>query len=102
VSPKESQDHDPYHALRYGEFRWFLLYSSALTIGALIQSVVMGWQVWGITHSALSLGFVGLAEALPCLGFTLLGGYAADRTDRRLQALLASMLIFAAAVPFWV
>jgi len=90
--------HDPYEALRIPEFRWYLLFAFALTIGMLIQSVVMGWQVWEITHSALSLGLVGLAEAVPCLGFTMLGGYAADRMDRRLQAMLANTLILLGAV----
>jgi MFS family permease len=97
VRQKEAEDHDPYQALHFGEFRWFLLYSSALAVGTLIQSVVMGWQVWEITHSPLSLGLVGLAEALPCLGFTMLGGYAADRVDRRLQSLLSTLLMLGGA-----
>ena len=92
-----SLSHDAYQALRSPEFRWYLFSNSALTIGNLIQSVVMGWQVYEITHSALSLGLVGLAEAIPCLGFMLVGGYAADRMDRRLQAVLSMLLMLVGA-----
>jgi MFS family permease len=85
--------HDPYHALRFAEYRWYLVGTWSLSMAMLMQSAVMGWQVWGITGSALSLGLVGLAEALPCLGFTMLGGYAADRMDRRTLSLLSILAL---------
>ena len=94
----ELKPHDPYQALRYSEFRWYLLGSWAMSVATLMQSVVVGWQVYQITHSALSLGLVGLAEALPCLAFTMLGGHAADRLDRRLLALLAMGVMLAGGV----
>ena len=93
-----SGPHDPYHALRFAEYRRYLFGTCAMAIASLIQSVVMGWQVYEITHSALSLGLVGLAEALPCLGLTLVGGYAADRMDRRILALLSLSVLLAGAV----
>jgi MFS family permease len=90
--------HDPYRALRFAEFRRYLVGTCAMSMAMLMQSVVMGWQVYEITHSALSLGLVGLAEALPCLGLTLVGGYAADRMDRRTLALLALSVLLAGGV----
>ena len=42
----------------------------------------MGWQVYGLTHDPLSLGLIGLAEALPFIGFALPAGHLADRTSR--------------------
>jgi MFS family permease len=78
-----SSGHDPYQALRYGESRWFLGGSAALTMATQTQTLVMGWQVYHITHDPLSLGLIGLAEAIPFLGLSLLGGWAADRHDRR-------------------
>jgi MFS family permease len=62
-----------------------------------IQSAVLGWQVYAITRDPLSLGLVGLAEALPFLGLTLVGGWAADRADRRRQALLALLVLVGSA-----
>jgi MFS family permease len=75
--------HDPYQALRHREYRWFLLGSLALTMAMQIQTAVLGWQVYALTHDPLSLGLVGLAEALPFLGLTLYGGYVADHASRR-------------------
>jgi MFS family permease len=53
--------------------------------------------VYAITHEPLSLGLVGLAEALPFLSLTLVGGWAADRFDRRRLVLLALALVGASA-----
>lgn len=63
-----------------------------------IQTVVMGWQVYAITHDPLSLGLVGLSEAIPFLCLTLVGGYAADRRDRRGLSLGATALLLLCAV----
>jgi MFS family permease len=82
VSPP-SEPHDPYQALRYREYRWFLAGTTALFMASQLQSLVMGWQVYQITRDPLSLGLIGLAEAVPFLGLGLLGGWAADRRDRR-------------------
>jgi MFS family permease len=90
---------DPYRALRYVEFRNFLGGSVALTMATQVQTTVMGWQVYHITRDPLSLGLIGLAEAIPFLGLALIGGWAADRMDRRRLSLLAlGVLLLAAAL----
>jgi MFS family permease len=48
-----------------------------------MQSVAVGWQVYEITHRALDLGLVGLAQFLPGVFLFLVAGHAADRHDRR-------------------
>jgi MFS family permease len=80
---------DPYQALRFREYRAFLSGAVALTMATQIQTLVMGWQVYHITRDPLSLGLIGLSEAVPFLGLSLIGGYAADRMDRRRLSLLA-------------
>ena len=52
-------------------------------VGAEAQSVAVAWQVYQITHSALDLGYTGLALFLPGLFFMLAAGHVADRYDRR-------------------
>jgi MFS family permease len=52
-------------------------------LGAEAQSVAVAWQVYAITHSALDLGYTGLALFLPGLFVMLAAGHAADRYDRR-------------------
>ncbi len=66
--------------------RDFRLYQSArlmVIVGAEAQSVAVAWQVYAITHSALDLGFTGLALFLPGLFMVLPAGHVADRYDRR-------------------
>jgi MFS family permease len=66
--------------------RDFRLYQSArlfVILGAEAQSVAVAWQVYQITHSALDLGYTGLALFLPGLFFMLAAGHVADRYDRR-------------------
>ena len=54
-----------------------------MTLGGQLQAVVVGWQVYSITHDVLSLGLIGLAEALPFIAMALPSGYIADRWNRR-------------------
>jgi MFS family permease len=64
----------------------FTLYQVArfFIVAALeMQSVAVGWQVYEITHRALDLGLVGLAQFLPGVFLFLVAGHAADRHDRR-------------------
>jgi MFS family permease len=88
---------DPYQALRFPEFRAFLGGSVALSMATQMQTLVMGWQVYHITHDPFSLGLIGLCEAVPFLGLSLIGGYAADRMDRRRLSLLAMVLLLLGA-----
>ena len=48
-----------------------------------MQAVAVGWQVYDITHRALDLGLVGLAQFLPGILLFLVSGHASDRYDRR-------------------
>ena len=48
-----------------------------------MQSVAIGWQIYALTHRALSLGLVGLAQFLPMVLLIFVAGHAADRFDRR-------------------
>ncbi|MDE3245296.1 MAG: MFS transporter [Acidobacteriota bacterium] len=88
---------DAYAALRHGEFRWFMAATLVLSMAMQMQSVIMGWQVYEITRDPLSLGFVGLAEALPFLATTLIGGHAADLRDRRLLCLVSELALLGGA-----
>lgn len=49
-----------------------------------IVSVVVGWQVYELTHSVFYLGLVGLMQFLAIFVLTLPAGMVADRHDRRL------------------
>ena len=61
-------------------------------------ATVVGFQVWDLTHDALSLGLLGLVEAIPAIGLSLFGGHIADRRDRRSIILVTSAVATIAAV----
>jgi len=49
----------------------------------MIQAVVVGWQVYEITKDPLSLGLIGLAEAIPAIAVSLYAGHLADIVERK-------------------
>ncbi|MGH7688319.1 MAG: MFS transporter [Terriglobia bacterium] len=97
--PPPPQSHDPYAPLRMPNFRWFIASVFTMTMATQIQGIVVGWQIYEITHDPLSLGLIGLAEALPFLSISLPAGHTADRLNRRTITLfsLATMLACSAS-----
>lgn len=85
--------HDPYAALRIPEYRSYLISMAAVYVAMQAQSAALGWQIYSITNDQLSLGLVGLAEALPFLALTLIGGWSADRFDRRALAIVSLSVV---------
>jgi len=81
--------HDPYVSLRNRNFLWFVASTIAFTLGTMIQATVVAWQVYALTRDPLSLGLVGLAEALPFIGAALYAGHVADRHNRKHLSLLS-------------
>jgi MFS family permease len=81
--------HDPYVSLRNPNFLWYVASLVAMTLGTQIQATVVAWQVYALTKDPLSLGLVGLAEALPFIGAALYAGHVADAHDRKALSLVA-------------
>jgi MFS family permease len=82
--------HDPYASLRFPNFQWFIASLLAMTVATQIQAVVVSWQIYEFTKDPFSLGLIGLAEAVPFLGFALFAGHVAD-TAGRLRISLVSL-----------
>jgi MFS family permease len=70
-------------ALTYYDFRLAFFGQCISAVGSWMQMVALGWLIYDLTESSLYLGLVGLARAIPALIFTLIGGAAADRYNRR-------------------
>jgi MFS family permease len=64
-----------------------------MTIAAQMQSIIVGWQVYELTHDPLSLGLIGLAEAIPFISIALYAGHVADRFNRK-KVILGFDLVF--------
>ncbi|RPI06252.1 MAG: MFS transporter [Ignavibacteriae bacterium] len=78
-----SREHDPYAALRYPEFRNLVLGNFLFTLALLAQEVALGYELYLITRNPLSLGLIGLIEAVPFISFSLFGGHIADKYSKR-------------------
>jgi len=92
-----------FSALRHSNYRLFWIAQGLSVIGITMEFVALGWLVYQLTGSAFSLGLTGLAQAFPRIAFTLVGGAAADRIDRRklligVQAIVAGMYIVLATL----
>jgi MFS family permease len=66
------------------DFIYFLSIRFMLTIALQIQAVVVGWHVYSIMREPLSLGLIGLAEAIPALSIALYAGHVADVRSKRM------------------
>ncbi len=76
-------------SLRHRDFRWLMLGQLSSTMAQWSDQIIRGWIAYQLTGSALLLGSITAARAVPLLFFSLLGGVLADRFDRRRQIILA-------------
>jgi MFS family permease len=74
---------DPFLALRYAEFRYFLFANFFVTVGLLIQEVIIGYELYRLTHDPLAIGMIGLAEAIPFILLSLFGGHYSDKLSKK-------------------
>ena len=71
------------HLFSIPAFKRFVAAQTSAVLAYQMLSVAVGWQIYDLTRSALSLGLIGLALFLPQFLLTLLVGHVADRYDRR-------------------
>ncbi|MBI4930427.1 MAG: MFS transporter [Bacteroidetes bacterium] len=83
----------PFSAFKEKEFIFYTLARFTLILGAQMQYTVVGWQVKELTNDALSLGLIGLAEAIPFICIAPFAGHIADIADRK-KIILAATLFF--------
>jgi MFS family permease len=94
TQPPEGRD--PYAALRYRDFRLVVAGRFVATLGEMMISVAIGWELYQRTNSALALGFVGLTLVIPVFLFSLPAGHAADHYNRqRIVIYSQALLLFA-------
>ena len=79
-------------------FRTLLLYRIGATLSYQITMVAVGWHLYEITNSVVSLGLIGLAELIPYFALALYSGHAVDHYSRKLIAALACLIHMAVAV----
>jgi MFS family permease len=65
------------------DLRLFISSVGSFTLASRALAVVIGFQIYQITHSAMALGWLGLVEAVPAIALVLVGGHVADHFNRR-------------------
>ena len=94
----EAVRRDPYAALRYSDYRFFLAGRLAANMGSQMIDVAIGWELYERTNRALALGYVGLVQVVPIILLALPAGHVADRFDRKRVALMSLLLLIAGSL----
>lgn len=82
------------------EFTLFLVTRILVTAGIKMTPVLLGWYLYELTGSKLSLGVLGLSEVVPAILFALPAGVKVDSSDKRkliltcLSVYLGIMVVF--------
>jgi MFS family permease len=90
---KPASGRDAYAVLKIRDYRFFMTARFFLTFAIQMQSVIVGWQIYEHTHDALSLGLIGLAEAIPFLFVALFSGHIADVIERK-KIIIATVILY--------
>ncbi len=87
-------------SLRNLTFAAFMAANALERLASSALKVLLGFQVYELTHKPLDLGWLGLAEAGPSIVLVLYGGHVADRLPRRRIVLIgtAALALLAAAL----
>jgi MFS family permease len=103
---KTVSSQDPYAALRYSDFRFFISNTFLFSATILIQEVIVGYELYKMTHDPLALGLIGLAEVVPFIITSIFGGYIADQKNKisimhisLVVILLGSVILYTAFQP---
>ncbi|QWD90332.1 MFS transporter [Polynucleobacter sp. MWH-Braz-FAM2G] len=73
-------------------FRTLLIYRIGATLSYQITMVAVGWHLYEITNSVVSLGLIGLAELVPYFVLALYAGHAVDHYSRKWIAAIACLI----------
>jgi predicted MFS family arabinose efflux permease len=81
-----------FKAFQYRDFRLMWFGACTSSIGTWMQIVAQGWLIYRLSHSAFLLALDQFLAGIPIFLFSLIGGVAADRVERR-RILLGSQYV---------
>jgi predicted MFS family arabinose efflux permease len=81
-----------FKAFQYRDFRLMWFGACTSSIGTWMQIVAQGWLIYRLSHSAFLLALDQFLGGIPIFLFSLIGGVAADRMERR-RILLGSQYV---------
>ncbi|MDB5126402.1 MFS transporter [Mucilaginibacter sp.] len=93
---------DSFAALKYKDFRSYIGMRFFFTFAYQMQTVVLGFYIYQLTHSKIALAFIGLSEAIPAVGIALYGGYIADKYEKRKMLLIIFVGVFLSSLVMFI
>jgi MFS family permease len=81
--------------MRIPAYRRILIGYGVSFVGFQVTAVAVPVQLFQLTGSSFWIGVLGLVQIVPLIGFGLWGGAVADAADRRLVALISSLVVWA-------
>jgi MFS family permease len=89
---------EAFAVVRIKNFRYYLLHRNFMTMASLMQSVIVGWQIYDLTHNVLWLGFIGLAEVIPQITVSFFAGHYIDLWNRRKIIFYTTLILILGSV----
>ena len=99
---KKMSKHDPYAALRFKEFNYFLLIRFLLVLGWSMQFIIIEWEVYNLTKNPLALGLIGLVEIIPAISMSLFAGHIVDQKEKKKLLVLAIISFLLVSLAFFI
>tara|TARA_Y100001978_G_C23683857_1_gene430621 strand:- start:609 stop:1865 length:1257 start_codon:yes stop_codon:yes gene_type:complete len=93
--------YDPYAALRFKEFNFFLIIRFLLVFAWSMQFIIIEWEVYNITKDPLALGLIGLAEIVPAISTALFAGHIVDQNEKKKLFVFAIFAFFIISLGFY-
>jgi MFS family permease len=76
------------------EFTWFVIARFLFIAGLRMTPVLLGWKLYEVTGSKLSLGILGLSEVIPAVLLALPAGVKVDRSNKHRLISICMALYF--------
>jgi MFS family permease len=76
------------------EFTWFVTARILFIAGLRMSPVLLGWRLYQITGSKLSLGILGLSEVIAAISFALPAGVKVDKSNKHRLISICILIYF--------
>ena len=76
------------------EFTWFLIARFLFIAGLRMTPFLLGWKLYEVTGSSLSIGIVGLSEVIPAVLLALYAGVKVDKSNKHRLISICMALYF--------
>ena len=86
------QQHNPFEALKYSEYRNLMLGRFFYIMGLRMMGTLVGWWIYDLTNTPIAIGIIGLSEVIPAVSLALYAGHIIDISEKRKLLLRGAVL----------